>query len=124
MDGFGPWSPADDDDSGAVFPLCVLAALLVAGVVALASSLVTAVAVAQPSADTAQTAELPVVYDTPAVTETRTDGPIYDLPDEVSQAIVCDRLNREYLLLTTEQGGVCLLPYLDENGEQKIMPQA
>ncbi len=124
MNGFGPWSPADDDDSGAAFPLCVLAVLLVA----LASSLVTAVAVTQPSATTEQETEVLTVYDTPAdgveVTAARTDGPIYDLPQGVSQTIVCDRLNREYLLLTTEQGGVCLLPYLDENGEQEIMPQA
>lgn len=128
MNGFGPWSPADDDDSGAAFPLCVLAALLVAGVVALASSLVTDVAVTQPSAATEQETEILTVYDTPAdgveVTAARTDGPIYDLPQGVSQTIVCDRLNREYLLLTTEQGGVCLLPYLDENGDQAIMPQA
>ena len=27
-------------------------------------------------------------------------------------------------LLTTEQGGVFLMPYLDEDGEQEIMPQA
>ena len=54
----------------------------------------------------------------------RTDGPLYDLPEHVDQAIVCDERNREYLLLTTEQGGVFLMPYLDENGEQEIMPQA
>jgi hypothetical protein len=54
----------------------------------------------------------------------RTDGPIYDLPEDIGQEIVCDEHNREYLLLTTEQGGVFLMPYLDENGEQEIMPQA
>lgn len=54
----------------------------------------------------------------------RTDGPIYDLPEGVGQQIVCDRLNREYLLLTTEQGGVCLVPYMDEDGKQAVMPQA
>lgn len=37
---------------------------------------------------------------------------------------MCDEHNREYLLLTTEQGGVFLMPYLDEDGEQEIMPQA
>ena len=58
------------------------------------------------------------------VSKARTDGPIYDLPEDVHQQIVCDRHNREYLLLTTDEGGVYLIPYLDENGEQEIMPQA
>ena len=58
------------------------------------------------------------------VSEARTDGPIYDLPEGIGQEIVCDERNREYLLLTTEQGGVFLMPYLDEDGEQEIMPQA
>ena len=34
----------------------------------------------------------------------RTDCPIYDLPEGIGQEIVCDERNREYLLLTTEQG--------------------
>ena len=54
----------------------------------------------------------------------RTDGPIYDLPGDVRQEVVCDERNREYLLLTTEQGGVAIIPYMDENGEQEIMPHA
>ena len=58
------------------------------------------------------------------VSPARTDGPIYDLPEGIGQEVVCDEHNREYLLLTTEQGGVFLMPYLDENGEQEIMPQA
>lgn len=58
------------------------------------------------------------------VSKARTDGPIYDLPEDVHQQIVCDRYNREYLLLTTDEGGIYLIPYLDENGEQEIMPQA
>ena len=47
----------------------------------------------------------------------RTDGPIYDLPEGIGQEIVCDERNREYLLLTTEQGGVFLMPYLDKDGD-------
>lgn len=74
---------------------------------------------------TAQAVDVATVYDTPAENaEPRTDGPIYDLPDNVHQQIVCDRQNREYLLLTTERGGVCLIPYLDEDGEQAVMPNA
>ncbi len=58
------------------------------------------------------------------VSPARTDGPIYDLPEGIGQEIVCDRCNREYLLLTTEQGGVFLMPYMDEDGQQAVMPQA
>lgn len=121
------FSPADDDDSGAPVLLLVVAAFLVVGIVSAISSLATAVALTQPTEVAAQE-ETIIVSDKPAegveVTEARTDGPIYDLPSDVSQAIVCDRLNREYLLLTTSQGGICLIPYLDEDGEQAIMPQA
>ena len=74
---------------------------------------------------TAQAVDVATVYDTPAKNaEPRTDGPIYDLPDNVHQQIVCDRQNREYLLLTTARGGVCLVPFLDEDGEQAVMPNA
>ena len=118
---------ADEDDSGAPVMLCVVAALLVIGVVSAISSLVTAVVLSQPTEAVPQD-ETVAVSDKPAdgveVTEARTDGPIYDLPTNVSQTIVCDRLNREYLLLTTSQGGLCLVPYLDEDGNQAIMPQA
>lgn len=58
------------------------------------------------------------------VSPARTDGPIYDLPSGVDQTIVCDSYNREYLLLTTANGGVYLMPYTDEDGNQAIMPQA
>lgn len=33
-------------------------------------------------------------------------------------------MNREQLLLTTQGGGVFLIPYLDEDGRQKVVPQA
>lgn len=33
-------------------------------------------------------------------------------------------MNREHLPLTTEGGGVFLMPYLGEDGRQKVMPQA
>ena len=58
------------------------------------------------------------------VSPVRTDGPIYDLPEGIGQEIVCDEHNREYLLLTTEQGGVFLMPYTSKDGEQEIMPLA
>ncbi|WP_058270591.1 hypothetical protein [Olsenella massiliensis] len=59
-----------------------------------------------------------------AVTDTRTDGPIFDLPGYVRQEIVCDRHNREHLLLTTGPGGARLMSYLGESGKRKVMPQA
>lgn len=58
------------------------------------------------------------------VGEARADGPIYNLSGDIGQRIVCDALNREYLLLTTDGGGVFLMPYLGEDGRQKVMPQA
>lgn len=33
-------------------------------------------------------------------------------------------MNREHLLLTTQGSGVFLVPYLGEDGRQKVMPQA
>lgn len=53
----------------------------------------------------------------------RSDGPIYDLPADVRQSIVCDSRNREYLLLTTDGGGVAIIPYMGDGGEQVVMPQ-
>lgn len=99
-------SPADEDRNGGCGPLllAVLVLLVVFGAVSCAHR-----------ASGAQTME---------VHEARTDGPIYDLPQGVRKEIVCDSLNREYLLLTTEQGGVFLIPYLDEDGQQAVMPQA
>lgn len=58
------------------------------------------------------------------VGEARADGPIYNLSGDIGQRIACDALNREYLLLTTDGGGVFLMPYLGEDGRQKVMPQA
>ena len=97
-------------------------ALLVAECVAIAGMVSVASASEPPAAD-----EERIVRDRPAtgarVVESRTDGPIYDLPPGVSQTVVCDRLNREYLLLTTERGGVFLMRVLDEDGDQEVTPQ-
>lgn len=97
-------------------------ALLVAECVAIAGMVSVASASEPPAAD-----EERIVRDRPAtgatVVESRTDGPIYDLPPGVGQTVVCDRLNREYLLLTTERGGVFLMRVLDEDGDQEVTPQ-
>lgn len=111
------FSPADEDDTGTPWALLALTACLLVAASSAVSSLVTAVTLAQPAPAVEQAEEV-------QVSEARTDGPIYDLPADVSQVIVCDKLNREYLLLTTDEGGLCLLPYLDEDGNQAVMPQA
>lgn len=100
-------SPADEDRNGG----CGLTALMLAVLLFIACGFASCAMSA--FADSGMT-----------VSKARTDGPIYDLPEGVGQQIVCDRLNREYLLLTTEQGGVCLVPYMDEDGKQAVMPQA
>lgn len=99
-------SPADEERNGGCGPLvlAVLALLAVLGTVSCVHQ-----------ASGAQEA---------TVSPARTDGPIYDLPDGIGQEIVCDSYNREYLLLTTEQGGVFLMPYTNQDGRQAIMPQA
>lgn len=99
-------SPADEDRNGGCGPL-VAAVLLLLIMFAAASCARQAMGAQEMT-----------------VSPARTDGPIYDLPDDVHQQIVCDRYNREYLLLTTDEGGVYLMPYLDENGDQAIMSQA
>ena len=99
-------SPADEERNGGCGP--ILAAVVLLFIVLAAASCASQAMGAQDM----------------TVRPARTDGPIYDLPEDVHQQIVCDRHNREYLLLTTDEGGVYLIPYLDENGEQEIMPQA
>lgn len=105
---------------------CVFLGTIAAGLVIAFAYLVQA---SQPIAEP-ETETVPIVYDNPAtgvymtVSPARTDGELYDLPDDIHQQIVCDHQNREYMLLTTDSGGVAITPLLDENGEQKIMPQA
>lgn len=75
-------------------------------------------------------AEIATVYDTPSdeSAETATvapanSGPLYSLPLEYEQEIVCDRSNRAYILVTRGTS-FSIVPYLDENGEQVVIPQA
>lgn len=69
---------------------------------------------------------LATVYDTPGEGMTVTqqaDGPLYDAPLDIEQAVVCDRDNRMYILLRTPQGGISITPYLDRDGSQRVMPR-
>lgn len=69
---------------------------------------------------------LATVYDSPGegmTVEKQADGPLYDAPPDVEQAVVCDRENRMYILLRTPQGGIAITPYLDGDGSQRVMPR-
>lgn len=69
---------------------------------------------------------LATVYDTHGEGMTVTqqaDGPLYDAPLDIEQAVVCDRDNRMYILLRTPQGGISITPYLDRDGSQRVMPR-
>lgn len=52
------------------------------------------------------------------------DGPLYNLPAGYTQAIVADRSNRAYVLVESPRGGVAVVPYLDEDGAQVVLPQS
>lgn len=102
---------------------------LVAGVVALGGLLLSVSASALCRASVREPLEpepLAIVQDTPGEgmrVLPQADGPFYDMPGDVEQSIVCDRENRMYVLLRTSEGGVAIVPYLDERGSQKIMPR-
>ena len=50
-------------------------------------------------------------------------GPLF-LPEGYGQNVVCDRSNRAYVLVTSPEGGLSVVPYLDEDGEQAVIPQS
>lgn len=52
------------------------------------------------------------------------DGPLYNLPRGYRQEIVVDRSNRAFILIASPTGDIELIPYLDENGEQVVIPQS
>lgn len=51
------------------------------------------------------------------------DGPLYNLPAGYTQTIIVDRSNRAYTLVARGDS-FALIPYLDEDGEQRVIPQA
>lgn len=69
---------------------------------------------------------LATVYDAPGEGMTvaeQADGPLYDVPLDIEQTVVCDRDNRMYILLRTPEGGIAITPYLDRDGSQRVMPR-
>lgn len=76
---------------------------------------------------TPKVAHLATVSDSPSMALVRAvpqaDGPFYDMPRDIDQRVVCDRSNREYVLLRTEQGCIAITPLLDEEGKHAVMPR-
>lgn len=103
----------------------IMVAAIIAGLVIAVAA--TALALCRAGAvDPAAPEPLATVYDTPGEgmrVLPQADGPLYDAPPDVEQAVVCDRDNRMYILLRTPQGGIAITPYLDRDGSQRVMPR-
>lgn len=51
----------------------------------------------------------------------QSDGPLYDLPQNVSSYIATERsTNRAYIVVESDRG-IAITPYLDEDGEQVVL---
>ena len=57
------------------------------------------------------------------VVDNAADGPFYNLPTGYTQTIIVDRSNRAYIMVTHGEA-IEIVPYLDEDGNQKVIPQA
>lgn len=75
----------------------------------------------EPAAAEGAEDESHIVYDT--VVENAADGPLYNLPSGYTQTIVVDRSNRAYILIT-HGDSIAVIPYLDEEGGQKVIDNA
>lgn len=75
----------------------------------------------EPAAAEGAEGEAHVIYDT--VVENAADGPLYNLPAGYTQTIVVDRSNRAYILITNGES-IAVIPYLDEDGSQKVIDNA
>lgn len=100
----------------------VLVALFVGVALFLAFVWLAVLTAPEPAAAEGAEGEAHVIYDT--VVENAADGPLYNLPPAgYTQTIVVDRSNRAYILVARGDS-FALIPYLDEDGEQRVIPQA
>lgn len=101
--------------------------LIASAVVGAALGAFAALLVALFTLGTPEEAEAP--SDDLSVIEDRTDasassgGPLW-LPEGYGQDVVCDRSNRAYVLVTSPEGGLSVVPYLDDDGTQVVIPQS
>ena len=99
----------------------VLVALFVGVALFLAFVWLAVLTASEPAAAEGAEGEAHVIYDT--VVENAADGPLYNLPAGYTQTIIVDRSNRAYILIT-HGDSIAVIPYLDEDGEQRVIPQA
>lgn len=103
------------------------AAVAAAGSAIAALAILGTCAIAEARAAGADGEGAAAVYETPAegslTARPQADGPLYDAPLDIEQSVVCDRENRMYILLESPEGGIAITPYLDEDGEQRVMPR-
>lgn len=56
-----------------------------------------------------------------AIVMDQSDGPLYDLPQNVTSYIATERsTNRAYIVVESDRG-IAITPYLDEDGDQVII---
>ena len=99
----------------------VIAVLFVGVALFLAFIWVAVLTAPEPAAAEGAEGESCVIYDT--VVENASDGPLYNLPVGYTQTIVVDRSNRAYILIT-HGDSIAVIPYLDEEGGQKVIDNA
>lgn len=87
-------------------------AYAVLAVIAMFALIAAACSLAHPS--DAGAADAVVVMD-------QSDGPLYDLPQDVASYIATERsTNRAYIVVESDRG-IAITPYLDEDGEQVVL---
>lgn len=99
----------------------VIAALFVGVALFLAFIWIAVLTAPEPAAAEGAEGEIYIISDT--VVENAADGPLYNIPAGYTQTIIVDRSNRAYILVARGDS-FALIPYLDEDGEQRVIPQA
>ena len=101
----------------------------VVGIAALAIGVAAAVAAlvatSQPTG-AGDVPETPTVYDRAATVTVReaSSGPLADLPTGWSSFTAHELDGRSWLVVTSPEGGVAMVPQLDSDGTQHVVPQS